>query len=204
MTDWTVVEASGGSVLGCVEPSFRTARSSGHTCTPHWPGEKTDLSSQRLGIRRDGGQSPSRDVEENAVNHFLVLTGDRGDLLWHREHDVKMRYLQEFGLAVLDPLRSSQRLALWAVPIPATVEAIPLMATLIASLEVATEGRRSTQFDCGHDAPLRRGHRRAMLFSVSCAVAAEEVRHFQLRAIHGPRSEVLRRGGLGVCRDGSR
>jgi hypothetical protein len=71
------------------------------------------------------------------------------------------------------------------MPIPATVEAIPLMATLIASLEVATEGRGSTQFDCGHDAPLRRGHRRAMLFSVGFAVATEHVRYFQLRAIHG-------------------
>jgi hypothetical protein len=144
-------------------------------------------------------------MEENAVNRFLVLIGDCGDLLWRREHDVKIRRLQKFGLAFLDPLRSRQRLALWAVPIPAAVEAIPLMATLIASLEVATEGRRSTQLDCGHDAPLRRGHRRAMLFSVGFAVAAEDIRHFQLRAIHGPRrSEVLRRGGLGVCRNGSR
>jgi hypothetical protein len=85
-----------------------------------------------------------------------------------------------------DPLRSSQRLALWAMPVPATVETIPLMATLIASLEMATEGRRSTQFDCGHDAPLRRRHRRAMLFSVGFAVTAEHIRYFELRAIHGP------------------
>src|SRR5580700_10907093 len=103
-------------------------------------GEETDLSPQMLAIRCDGCQSLGRDTEQNAVNHFLVLTGDRSDFLWHREHDVKIRRLQKFRLAVLDPLRSSKRLALWAVPIPATVEGIPLLATLITSLKVATEG----------------------------------------------------------------
>ena len=35
-----------------------------------------------------------------------------------------------------------------------------------------------------HDASLRCGHRRAMLLSIGSPVAAEDVRHFQLRAIH--------------------
>ena len=40
--------------------------------------------------------------------------------------------------------------------------------------------------ECGHDAPLRGGHRRVVLLPIGFAVAAEPVRHFQLRAIHGP------------------
>jgi hypothetical protein len=52
---------------------------------------------------------------------------------------MKIGRLQKFGLAVLDPLRSSKRLALRTVSIPAAVEAIPLMTTLIASLEVAAQ-----------------------------------------------------------------
>jgi hypothetical protein len=52
-------------------------------------------------------------------------------------HQTDGRDLQKFGLTVLDPLRSSQRLALGAVSIPAAVKAIPLMAALIAPLEMA-------------------------------------------------------------------
>src|SRR5216683_3257502 len=95
-------------------------------------GEETDLSPEVLGIGCEGGQSLGHDTEKNAVNHVLILIGDRRDRLGHREHDVKVRHIQKFGLAVLDPLCASQRLTLWAVPIPAAIEAISLMATLIA------------------------------------------------------------------------
>ena len=70
-------------------------------------GEETDLSPEVLGIGCDGGQSLGRDTEKNAVNHLLILIGDRRDRLWHREHDVKVRHIQKFGLAILDPLRAS-------------------------------------------------------------------------------------------------
>jgi hypothetical protein len=59
------------------------------------------------------------------------------------------------------------------------------MATLVALLEVAAEGRCAAPLEGGHDAPLRRGHRRAMLVSVGFAVATKDVSHFQLGAIHG-------------------
>ena len=73
------------------------------------------------------------------------------------------------------------------------------MAALIAALQVAAESGGPAHLDGSHDAPLRRGHRRAMLFAIGFAVAAEHVRHFQLRTIHEPRrSEVLGRGGLGL------
>jgi len=60
------------------------------------------------------------------------------------------------------------------------------MATLVAAFEVAAQRRRAAHLDCCHDAPLRRGHRRAMLLSIGFPVAAEHIRHFQLRAIHEP------------------
>lgn len=73
------------------------------------------------------------------------------------------------------------------MPIAATIEAISLMPAFLTPLEVAAENRRAAHLDRGHDAPLHRGHRRAMLFPVSFAVAAEYIRHFQLRAVHlGP------------------
>src|ERR1700689_395212 len=100
-------------------------------------GEETDLRSEMLGIGRDGSHGFSRGLEEDAVDHLLVLVGDRADLRWHSKDHVKITDPQKFGLAVLDPLRPSQRLAFWAMSVGATVVAIPLMATLIALLQVA-------------------------------------------------------------------
>jgi hypothetical protein len=165
-------------------------------------GEETDLRSEMLGIGRDGSHRFSRGLEEDAVDYLLVLVGHRGDLRWHGKDHVKIRNLQEFGLAILDPLRPGQRLTFGAMSIRATVVAIPLMATLIALLQVATEGRRAAVLDGAHDAPLRRGHRRALLIPISLAVAAKDISHFQLRTLHGPRSEVV--GRCGLWRSGNR
>jgi len=94
--------------------------------------------------------------------------------------------VEEFRLPFLDPLGASQRLTFWAVTIAAGAVTVTLVATLIALLEVPAEGRGPAHLDRSHDAPLPCGHRRAMLFPIGFAVAAEDIRHFQLRTIHGP------------------
>jgi hypothetical protein len=63
------------------------------------------------------------------------------------------------------------------------------MTALVAAFEVAAERRRAAYLDCGHDAPLFDGHRRAVLVPIGFAVTAEHIRHFQLRAIHGPAAQ---------------
>jgi hypothetical protein len=86
-----------------------------------------------------------------------------------------------------------QGLTLGTVPIPAGVEAVALVAALIAAFEMTAEDCRAAHFDGGHHTPLFRGHRCAMVLSISFAVATEHVRHFQPWAVHGTdRSEVLR------------
>src|ERR1039458_10392793 len=52
--------------------------------------------------------------------------------------------------------------------------------------DLSSESRRPAHLDGAHDASLRCGHRRTVLISIVLAVAAEDVRHFQLRAIHSP------------------
>jgi hypothetical protein len=64
-----------------------------------------------------------------------------------------------------------------------------LVAALIALLDLPSESCRPAHLDGGHDAPLGCGHRRAMLFPIGFAVTAEHIRHFQLRAIHGPAAQ---------------
>ena len=152
-------------------------------------GEEADLGAQMLGIGGDGLQRFGGGAEENAIDHLLVLVGDRGNLFRHRKDDMEVRAVEKFGLAMLDPLCAGQRLTFWAVSIAAGVEAVALVVALIAAFEMTAENGRAAHFDGGHDASLCAGHRRAMLLSIGFAVAAEDIRHFQLRAIHGPAAQ---------------
>ena len=87
-------------------------------------GKETDLGPQMLGVGRDGLQGFGRGLEEDAVDHLLVLVGDRGDLFRHGEDHMEIGHVEKFGLPVLDPLRPSQTLAFGAVSISAAIEAL--------------------------------------------------------------------------------
>jgi hypothetical protein len=52
---------------------------------------------------------------------------------------------------------------------------------------MTTKGCRPAHLDRGHDASLCRGERRTTLLPIGFTIAAEDVRHFQLGAIHGTR-----------------
>ena len=80
---------------------------------------KADLRPQVLRIGCDGSQGLGRRPEEDAVDHFLVLVGDRGNLFRHGKDDMIVGNVEELGLTVFDPLRSGQRLAFWAMSIAA-------------------------------------------------------------------------------------
>src|SRR5882724_1862326 len=149
-------------------------------------GEEADLRTEMLRVRCNGFQRFRRGAEENTVDHFLVLESDRGHFFRHGENDMKVRDVEKFGLAVFNPLSTSKGLTFWTMAITTRVERVPLMTTLIAALQVTAEGCGTAHLDRGHDAPLSRGHRRAMLFAIRFAIAAEHVRHFQLRPIHEP------------------
>src|SRR5438067_835571 len=139
-------------------------------------GEETDFGPKMLGVARDRLQSLCRGLEEDRVDHLFILISDRSDLFWHGEDHMEIGHLEKFGLPVLDPLRSSQTLAFGAVSIPAAIECVPFKAALIAAFEVAAKSGRAAHLDGGHDAPLPRRYRRAMLLSISFSVAAEHVR----------------------------
>jgi len=58
------------------------------------------------------------------------------------------------------------------------------MAALVALLDMTTQRGGSADLDCGHDAPLRRAQRLAMLGTIGIAIAAEQIRHFRPRPGH--------------------
>jgi hypothetical protein len=99
---------------------------------------------------------------------------------------VEVLAVEKLGLTVLNPLCARQALTLCAMPIAAAVVSIALVAAAIALFDMAAEGGGPAQLDRTHDAPLGCRQRPIMLIAVRFAVAAKDVRHFNLRAIHWP------------------
>src|ERR1017187_10131259 len=126
-------------------------------------GEEADLSPYRLGGSGDDLQSFCRGLEEDAVDHILVLISDGGNLFRSGEDHVKVRDVEKLRLPILDPLRPRETLALGAMAIAAAIVGVAFIAALVAAFEMATEGRGTAHLDSRHDAPLRHGQRRAML-----------------------------------------
>src|SRR5438445_3838467 len=128
-------------------------------------------------------------LEQDAVDQFLVLVGNRGDLGREGEHDMKVGAVEKLGLTVLQPLGSRQTLTLWTMPTPAAIVGVAFIATLITTFQVATESGGTAHLDGGHDASLLPRHRCAMLLTIGFSVAAEHVRHFPAWRAHGRGSE---------------
>ena len=80
---------------------------------------------------------------------------------------------------------------------------VPLVTTGVALFEMPAEYGGTARFDRGHDAPLS-GRQRGDVLTIAVAVAAEHVRHLQLRAAHRcPPSEMLRGCGCDTRRNGT-
>ena len=150
--------------------------------------EEADLGTKMLGVGGDGAQRLRRRLEQKIVHHGLVLERDGLDLRRHREHDVEVRHVEQFRLAVLQPLGTRKALALRAVAISARVVRDTLMAAITAALDMTAESGGAATLDREHGAPPCRRQRRAMLITESRAEAAEHVRHFQPLAGHETRA----------------
>src|SRR5712664_1384339 len=86
-----------------------------------------------------------RRSEKDIVADGLVLECDALDLLGHREHDVEVGHVEQFGLTVREPLGARETLALWATFVAARVVRDALMAAIAARLDVTAKkiGRAS-------------------------------------------------------------
>src|SRR5690242_3081087 len=118
-------------------------------------GEETNLGTQVLGIGGDGTQGIGCGTEQNAVDYFLVLVGNVGNLFRHSKDHVEVLGIEKFGAAILKPFSAGKRLAFWAVPIRARVIRVALMAAPVALFEMTTENGGAADLDRSHHAALR-------------------------------------------------
>ena len=83
-------------------------------------------------------------------------------------------------------------------PHKAGVISVALMTAVVTLLQMAAENSSPADLDRGHGAALRRGERSAVFLTIGLAIAAKNIRHFKLGAIHVPELKVLWWSGLGL------
>jgi hypothetical protein len=71
-------------------------------------GGDADAGAQVLGIGRDCERGLGRCLEQEIVDHGLVLVGDVGDRAWQREHHVEVRHGQQLGFALGEPFERTE------------------------------------------------------------------------------------------------
>ena len=83
--------------------------------------DEADLGAEMPGIGGDRAQRLGRRLEQDGVDHRLVLEGDRGDLGRQREHHVEVGDRQKLVLPRGEPVPAGLALALRAMPVAAGI-----------------------------------------------------------------------------------
>src|SRR6478736_208473 len=109
----------------------------GSPCVEHR--EESDLRAQMLGIGRDGAQGLAGRPEQNIVDDVLILKGNGCDWLRHSEDHMEILGVEKLGSTIIQPLAASQRLAFWAVAIPARIITDALVLTAITMFAAMTK-----------------------------------------------------------------
>ena len=104
-----------------------------------------DAGAEVLGIGRDREHGLGRGLEQDVVDHRLVVVGDVGDLGRQREHDVEVGHRQQLGLALGQPLLGCRALTLRAMAVAAGVVGDLRVGALLvlAARDMAAERRRA-------------------------------------------------------------
>ena len=103
------------------------------------------------------------------------MPGDVGDFGGKREDDVEVSDRQQVGLALGQPRARGGALALGAVPVAAAVVGDPLMAAVLAGLDMTAQSRRAAMLDRRHDLELMKAQVSGMGGPISGAGSTENV-----------------------------
>src|SRR5216684_2720944 len=138
-----------------------------------------DAGSEVLRVGRDGEHRLRRGLEQQIVDHSLVLVGDVANRRRQRENDVEIGNREQFVLARRHPLACRRALALRAVPVAAAVVGDRGMGAVLAARDVSAEGRCAAVLDGAHHLELEQARVTAVGMTPRGPVVAEDVRDLQ-------------------------
>ena len=141
------------------------------------------------------------DLEQEIVDHRLVLVGDIGDGSRQREHHVEVGHRQQLGRALGEPLLCRRALAFWAVPVAAGVVGDGGIGAVLAARDMPAEGCGAAALDRRHHLQLVEADMAGVGLTPGRSMAAENIRDLQNRARHARRALGGWLGALELQRD---
>jgi hypothetical protein len=140
-------------------------------------GEETDFGAQVFRVSADSQQSFGGGSKQDIVNRLFVIEGDFRNLFRQRKYYVKVFDRQQFGLPRFEPLRPLRVLTFRTMAIAAGVICVAGKVAAVAFFDMATESRRTADFDGAHDAQLLMG--KLVSLPVSSAIPSKKIGHFE-------------------------
>ena len=139
--------------------------------------DKADLSAKMLGIGGNGAQRLGGGLEQDVVDHSLVLKRDGCDFLWDSEDHVEVLDRKKFSLTILKPLVTRERLALWAMAIAAAVIGDAVVAAGVTLLHMTAQSDGTALLDGAHDTSLSPTQASRVFCTVGRADLTKDIRH---------------------------
>jgi hypothetical protein len=115
-------------------------------------GDHAGLGTKMLGVSADDAYGLGRRFEEDIVNDGLILKRNCCNRWWDGEYNMEIGDREELGIAIVDPSQSSEALAFWAMPIPATIVGNADGTAVPTLFGMATENCGATRLNCAHHA----------------------------------------------------
>jgi hypothetical protein len=132
-----------------------------------------------FGIGGNLQQSFCTGAEQEVIEDLLVLQGELGELVREGEDNMDIGDRQEFVLASGDPTIAGSALALWAMPIAATVIGDGAIAAARALVAVPAQSRRATACDGTEDFVVGPVDPAEMILDEALALSANDVGHLE-------------------------
>ena len=140
--------------------------------------EEADVGSQMGGVTPDFQQGFGAGPEQQTVDEFPVLKGQRSQLRRQSEDDMNVGRGQQFTATRRDPAFTRTGLTLRAVPIAATVVRDGgTMSAAGALIDMPTEGSGATARDGQQDLEVSPAEPRTVARDEVCSCAANDVGH---------------------------
>ncbi len=153
-------------------------------CVQH--GGHADPRAQMFWVGGDRDQRLGGGLEQQVVNHGLVLMGDVADRRRQGEDHVIIGDRQQLGLSLGQPSLRRRALTLGAMPIATTVVGDDFVGAVLAARDMPAEGRRAAALDRRHHLQLAKAHMAGVGFAPRRSVVAEDIRDLQSRTPHDP------------------
>ena len=144
-----------------------------------------------LRVDGNGQQRLRRGLEQQVIDHCLVVPGDLGDRRRQGEDNMEIRDREQLGFPVRQPLARRRALTFGAVPVAAAAVLDLRILARIAAHDRAAQPGGAAGFDGRHHLELVEADMAGIGGAPCGAMIAEDVRDFESGAEHGQPERLL-------------